>query len=103
MVKRVQTRIHCCLGQRDATRVCSVCENDFIPLDGGNRVIETRHRPATEKRTCGLWRIKYRGLDFVLSRDATHQTFAQYFVVQYAVQIKVVILEVDGLQSGHDP
>ena len=64
MVKRVQTRIHCCLGQRDATRIRSVCENDFIPLNGGNLIIETRHRAAAEKRTRGFWRIKDRGLDF---------------------------------------
>ena len=72
MVKRVQTRIHCRLGQRDATRARFVCENDFIPLDRGNLIIETRYRPATEKCTCGFWRIEDRRLDFVLSRDATH-------------------------------
>src|SRR5439155_22623963 len=47
VIERVEARIHCCLGQRDATLVRSVCKDDFVALMGGILVVETRDREGT--------------------------------------------------------
>src|SRR6476660_161929 len=83
VIKRVEARIQGWLRKRYAARVCSACKDDFVPLDGGNLVIEKRHSATTEKRARRFRRIKDRGLDLgydipdrsIAARDRSTRVF----------------------------
>src|SRR5206468_12527819 len=78
-------------------------KDDFVPLNGGNLVIETRDGATTEKCTRRFRRIKDRSLDFLLGCNPPHQALPRQFVVQSTVEIEVMIFQIDRLQPGIAP
>src|SRR5947199_10653402 len=81
MIERIQARIHSGFRQCDAKRMRLVCENDFVPLNGGNLVVETCYGASAKKRSGCFRRIEDGCLDFLLVRDAARQAFAQQLIV----------------------
>src|SRR2546423_15158652 len=68
------------LRQCDYARVPAVRKCDLIPLNGADRVIESRHSPAAEPRPGRFRRRKDRVFDLLFADERSHRTLPLQFV-----------------------
>ena len=78
-------------------------KNNFVPLDGGDLLVETGYAPPAEKSPGGFRGLKDGALDFLLGYETAHLASSDEFVVEAVVHRDVVVLEVDGLKPRISP